>query len=89
MDLATLIGVVGAISCIIAAIMMGGEMGMFVNAPSIMIVIGGSIAVVMMKFSLTNMLGAFGVALKAFIHKTQQPREIIEQSVELPCLFPP
>ena len=83
MDLATLIGVVGAISCIIAAIMMGGEMGMFVNAPSIMIVIGGSIAVVMMKFSLSNMLGAFGVALKAFIHKIQQPREIIEQSVEL------
>ncbi len=83
MDLATLIGVVGAVGCIMTAIMMGGEMGMFVNGPSIMIVIGGSVAVVMMKFSLTDMLGAFGVALKAFIHKIQQPREIIEQSVEL------
>ena len=83
MDLATLIGVVGAVVCIMTAIMMGGEMGMFVNGPSIMIVIGGSVAVVMMKFSLTDMLGAFGVALKAFIHKIQQPREIIEQSVEL------
>ena len=83
MDLATLIGVVGTIACIIAAILMGGEMGMFVNGPSIMIVIAGSITVVLMKFPLTTMLGAFGVAGKAFIHKASQPSEIIEQSIEL------
>jgi len=82
-DLATLIGVVGAVGCIIAAIMMGGEMGMFVNGPSVMIVVAGTMAVVLMKFSVTDMLGAFGVAAKAFIHKTQHPSEIIEQSVEL------
>ncbi len=83
MDLATLIGVVGAVGCIMAAIMMGGEMGMFVNGPSIMIVIAGTFAVVTMKFSLSDMIGAFGVAAKAFINKTQQPSEIIEQSIEL------
>lgn len=83
MDLATLIGIVGAVGCIIAAILMGGEMGMFVNGPSIMIVVAGTFAVVMMKFSLSDMLGAFGVALKAFIHKSQPPSEIIEQSIEL------
>lgn len=83
MDLATLIGIVGAISCIIAAILMGGEMGMFVNGPSVMIVVAGTLAVVLVKFPLSNMLGAFGVALKAFIHKTQHPSEIIEQSIEL------
>ncbi len=83
MDLATLIGVVGTIACIIAAILMGGEMGMFVNGPSIMIVIAGSITVVLMKFPLATMLGAFGVAGKAFIHKASQPSEIIEQSIEL------
>jgi len=82
-DLATLIGVVGTIACIIAAILMGGEMGMFVNGPSIMIVIAGSITVVLMKFPLATMLGAFGVAGKAFIHKASQPSEIIEQSIEL------
>ncbi len=83
MDLATLIGVVSAIGCIVAAILMGGEMGMFVNAPSVMIVVAGTLAVVLMKFSLVSMLGAFGIALKAFVHKTQQPSEIIEQSMEL------
>ena len=83
MDIATLIGVVGAVGCIVVAILMGGEMGMFVNGPSIMIVVAGSMAVVLMKFPLTTMLGAFGIAAKAFFHKVQQPSEIIEQSVEL------
>ncbi len=83
MDLATLIGVVGAVGCIVVAILMGGEMGMFVNAPSVMIVVAGTLAVVLMKFPLSNMLGAFGIAVKAFVHKSQQPSEIIEQSIEL------
>ncbi|HEB57582.1 MAG TPA: flagellar motor protein PomA [Gammaproteobacteria bacterium] len=83
MDLATLLGVIGAVACIVTAILMGGEMGMFVNGPSIMIVVAGTFAVVLMKFPLSNMLGAFGVALKAFVYKSQQPSEIIEQSVEL------
>lgn len=83
MDLATLIGIVGAIGCIIAAILMGGELSMFVNPPSILIVVAGTFAVVLMKFPLSNMLGAFGIAVKAFIHKSTQPSDIIEQSVEL------
>jgi len=78
-----MIGIVGAVGCIVAAILMGGEMGMFVNGPSIMIVIAGSIAVVLVKFSVGDMLGSLGVALKAFKNKSQQPNEIIEQSMEL------
>ncbi len=83
MDLATLIGIIGAIGAIIISIMMGGEMGMFVNAPGLMIVVGGTFAVTLMKFPLGLTLGAFGIALKAFIHKPQQPSKIIEQSIEL------
>ena len=83
MDLATLIGFVGAFGMVFLSISLGGEMGMFINAPSIMIVFGGTIMVVLMKFPLNVMLGAFGVAAKAFVHKSQQPSEIIEQSIEL------
>jgi chemotaxis protein MotA len=83
MDLATLIGIIGAIGAIIISIMMGGEMGMFINAPGLMIVVGGTVAVTLMKFPLGLTLGAFGIALKAFIHKPQQPSKIIEQSIEL------
>lgn len=83
MDLATLLGIIGAVACIIAAILMGGDMGMFFNAPSVMIVVAGTFAVVLVKFPLANTLGAMGIAAKAFIHKSQQPSEIIDQSVEL------
>lgn len=83
MDLATLLGVFGAAGCIVTAILMGGEMGMFVNGPSVMIVVAGTFAVVLMKFPLSSMLGAFGIALKAFVYKSQRPSEIIEQSIEL------
>lgn len=83
MDLATLIGIIGALGAIFVSIMMGGDMIMFVNAPGLMIVVGGTIAVTLMKFPLALTLGAFGIALKAFIHKPQQPSKIIEQSIEL------
>ena len=83
MDLATLIGIIGAIGAIVFSINMGGEIGMFVNTPGLMIVVGGTVAVTLMKFPLGLTLGAFGIALKAFIHKTQQPSKIIEQSIEL------
>ena len=83
MDLATLIGVVSAIGAIIVAILMGGEMSMFVNAPGLMIVVAGTFAVTLIKFPLSLTLSAFSIALKAFIYKTQQPSEIIEQSMEL------
>lgn len=83
MDLATLIGIVGALGAIFVAILLGGDMIMFVNAPGLMIVVGGTLAVTLMKFPLSLTLGAFGIALKAFVHKAQQPSAIIEQSIEL------
>jgi len=82
-DLATLVGIVVAIGFIIAAIMMGGEIGSFVNGPGLMIVVGGTFSVVTMKHSLGDMMGGFKVAARAFVHKMESPSEIIEQSVEL------
>ena len=83
MDLATLIGVIGAIGAIFFSILLGGDIGMFVNIPGLMIVVGGTVAVTLMKFPMNLTLGAFGIALKAFVYKAQVPGEIIEQSVEL------
>jgi len=39
--------------------------------------------VVMMRFSLGQMIGSFKVALKAFLHKAETPEELIEIVVEL------
>jgi len=83
MDLATLLGMVGAIGIVLAAILTGGSAIVFVNVPSILIVLGGTVMVVMIKFSMGQFFGAFKVALRAFFNKTTDPEELIERIVEL------
>ena len=83
MDIATLIGLIGAISAIASAIAIGGSALMFINIPSIIIVLGGTFAVVLMNFPLATTLSAFKVAMKAFLHKPQSPKDIIEQSMNM------
>lgn len=83
MDLATLIGLVGAFGIVLASIVLGGSASTFVNTPSLLVVLGGTIAVTMMKFSLGKFLGAAGIALKAFLHKPTPPEELIDTAVEL------
>lgn len=83
MDLATLLGMVGAMGIVLAAILTGGSALIFVNVPSILIVLGGTVAVVMIKFSMGQFFGAFKVALTAFIYKIDNPEELIEKIVEL------
>ena len=65
MDLATLIGLLGAFGIVIYAMLSGGSVDMFVNVPSLLIVLVGSIFVVLMKFNLGQFLGAVKVAVKA------------------------
>ncbi|MEM7764321.1 MAG: flagellar motor protein PomA [Pseudomonadota bacterium] len=83
MDLATLIGLIGAFGVIFASIFMGGSVSTFINAPSLAVVFAGTFMVVMMKFSLKQFLSAAKVAAKAFMFKLATPQELIEKSVEL------
>lgn len=83
MDLATLIGLIGAFAVVATSIMLGGSASTFVNVPSLTVVFGGTIMVTMMKFSLGEFLGAASIALKAFLYKPSAPEELIEKAVEL------
>lgn len=82
MDIASLVGIVLAWVLVAITILLGGEMGMFVNAPSLVIVVGGSLAAVMMQFTLAQFLGAWGTAAKAFMFKETSNLELITQIVE-------
>lgn len=83
MDLATLIGLIGAFGIVLASILIGGSAGTFINTPSLLLVLGGTVLVTMMKFSLAKFLGATSIAVKAFLHKPSSPEELIENAVEL------
>ncbi|MEE4297975.1 MAG: MotA/TolQ/ExbB proton channel family protein [Pseudomonadales bacterium] len=83
MDLATLIGLAGALGAIGASIFIGGSASSFINVPSIIVVFAGTLAVTLMKYPLAHTLGAFKVAGRAFVVRSDSPAELIRQSVEL------
>lgn len=81
MDLATLIGMLGAFAFIVMAMLLGGSLGMFFDVPSVLIVFGGTTFVVLMKYSIGQFLGATKIAAKAFMYKTDNPEELIAKIV--------
>ncbi|MCP5018501.1 MAG: flagellar motor protein PomA [Ketobacter sp.] len=83
MDLATLIGLLGALVIVVMAMVTGGDVMIFLNVPSILIVVGGTIFAVMAKYSLGQFLGAMKVMNKSFKSKLSSPEEIIVEVVEL------
>ena len=83
MDLATLIGILGALGLVIMSMFMSGEIGMFVNAPSLVIVVGGSVFAVMAKFGLMQFLGSLKVASKSFFNRVDDPLDLIDEVVVL------
>lgn len=83
MDLATLIGLVGSFIVVIAAMVLGGSALVFVNIPSLLIVLVGTLMVVLMKFDLKQFLGAVKVAIKAFAFKLDSVEELIPTIVNL------
>lgn len=83
MDLATLIGLIGALVIVVMAMVTGGDVTIFVNVPSILIVVGGTIFAVMAKYSMGQFTGAMKVMGKSFSSKLTSPEELIVEVVEL------
>lgn len=83
MDLATLIGMLGAFGIIVFAMVLGGSLSMFVNVPSVLIVLVGSVLVCLMKFPIETFLTAGKTAAKTFTFKLDSPEELITSVVEL------
>jgi chemotaxis protein MotA len=82
-DLATLIGLIGALAFVVMAMVLGGDLNIFFNVPSVLIVFGGSTFVVLMQYPLAQFLGAGKIAGKAFAFKIQSPEELIQKVVEM------
>ena len=83
MDLATLIGLIGSFIVVAIAMILGGGLAPFIDAPSMVVVFGGTLFVVLMKFTLSQFLGAIGVAAKSFKFKSVEPAGLIEEIVGL------
>lgn len=82
MDIATIIGLVGGSLLVLSAIILGGSAMIFINIPGLLIVLGGTIAVTFIKFTMEDVINSIKVGLKAFLVKMEGPDEMIKQMVK-------
>lgn len=83
MDMATVLGILAGFGMIGAAIAVGGTPSTFVNVPSILIVIGGTLAVTTACFTLAEMFRTVRVVLKTVFHTARDPSEAAVQVLQI------
>ncbi len=83
MDIATVVGIVLGAGLVVGSILLGGSLMMFVNIPSILIVVGGTIAATLTSERLPVCIAAIKIALQAFNQPTHAVNETIDTLVNL------
>ena len=82
MDLGTVIGIVLILGLFIASMVMGVGVGAYVDIPSVMIVVGGSIGALMVSFKPAQMKAFTKVFMKAVKPGEEDVPELIKKLVE-------
>ncbi len=83
MDLGTIFGIVAGLSLITGAVILGGEMAIFINIPGMMIVGGGTIAATLITFPLGEAARAFKAAWLVFMGTRQDPNDLVRIMLRL------
>ena len=83
MDNASLLGMITGLSLIVISILLGGDLGAFVNGPGMMIVIGGTMAAIFVNFRFEDVKAGFKAAAFVFTSQKLDPNEMVATMVEL------
>ncbi len=83
MDVATVVGLLSGFGMVGGAIFLGGSPESFINPPSILIVIGGTLAITTACYSIPEMLRTFGIVGKTFVRSTRDPSEAAIQVLQV------
>ncbi|HDD35653.1 MAG TPA: motility protein A [Candidatus Desulfofervidus auxilii] len=78
MDIATILGIVSAFGLMVLAILQGSGLNLFIDIPSVLIVVGGTIGATLIDFPLKEVLRAIKVAKNAFFNKLEIPTEYVQ-----------
>ena len=81
MDIATIIGVVLAFGLIVWSILLGGDLGGFVDIPSVAVVIGGTLGALLINFPLPKFLSMIALFKKTFLFSLEDPESVISKMV--------
>lgn len=79
MDIATIIGLVLAVSAIMGSILAGGSIGAFIDVPSILVVGGGVLAAIFIKWPMEKVKLIVGIYLKSIMNTATDPKTMIEE----------
>jgi chemotaxis protein MotA len=83
MDFATLLGLLLGLALVLAAIIMGGDISLFVDVPSMMIVFGGTFGTIFVAFPFEEVKQAFYAGFKAFSSRKVRVREVVGTMVKI------
>ncbi|HCD16736.1 MAG TPA: flagellar motor protein PomA [Rhodobiaceae bacterium] len=87
MDIASIIGLIGAIGMVFYAMAAGGGgIGPFIDNQSVLIVGGGTFFAVMFCHPIGTWVGSFGAMLKVFMPPIKKNEALIERMVELAAI---
>jgi chemotaxis protein MotA len=83
MDITTLMGILVAGVLVVSAILMGGPGMWFLDYPSLMIVIGGTMGATLIAYPISEVMSVVRIARNAFLHRYQSPTTLIPIIVEI------
>lgn len=84
MDIATIFGVICGSLIVITAIMVGGSITQFADLPSALIVLGGTVSTVVLRFPFSGVISALMLGGSIAFKNTQKsPRAIIDEITKL------
>ena len=82
-DFATMLGLLSGFGLIAAAIFLGGSPSSFINVPSVLIVVGGTLAVTTICFSLREMAGTARVIMQTIFYANREPADAALQVLQI------
>jgi chemotaxis protein MotA len=83
MDIATPIGLVLGTFLIITAILLGGSLGSFIDIPSVLVVLGGTLSTAFIRFGMEDVINSSKVGMIVLFAKLSNPVEIIQEITNL------
>ena len=83
MDFASIAGILSGLSLIVAAIFLRGDLTNFLNIPGIMIVLGGTIASILLTFPFKDVIKAFQAAFFVLYEPKVDPNHMVKTIIKL------
>lgn len=82
MDIATIVGLIAGVGLVVSAIIMGGNAIIFINMPSVLITVGGTLAATLINYPLGDVLSVLSAVKNAFVQRDISPQALIDKLVQ-------